>query len=91
MRISGCIIHKKDIIVNLDDFFCAIYKSKKLYVNTTHDFGKAKDAHLTRFLIKIVDIESRLNDLYTYKDCRTIREAIRYALKEANLIKSSNQ
>lgn len=86
MKISGCIIQNKNITAYLDDLFCAVYKGKKFNITTTHNFGKAKYDHLTRFLIQVVDLESGLSDVDTYEDCRNIREAIRYALKGACLI-----
>lgn len=86
MKISGCIIQKRNITAYCESLFCAVYKGKKIYITTTHAFGKAKYEHLIRYLIQVVDLESGLSDVDTYEDCHNIRDAIRYALKGACLI-----
>jgi len=86
MKVSGCIIQKRQIIDNTENLFNANYKSKRIYITTDHGFGKPQYNHLKRFSIDVVDIKTGMYDVQSYQDCHTIRDAIIYALKGAMLV-----
>lgn len=87
MEISGAIIRDKFIQENTLDNFIAIYKGKEIKVSTEHGFGKPKHSYLKRYDISVVDLKSGMLDVYTYEDCHSMQDAIKYALKGACLIK----
>ncbi|WP_065218427.1 MULTISPECIES: hypothetical protein [Butyricimonas] len=86
MKISGCIIQKRNIKESNKDTFYASYRGKRIYVSSNHGFGKAEYDHLTRFYIFVVDAKTEICDVDMYEDCHDIREAIRVALKGACFI-----
>ena len=86
MKVSGCIIQKRQIIDHTENLFHAYYKCKLIYISTDHGFGKPQYDHIKRFLIDVVDIKSGMYIVQTYQDCHTIRDAIIYALKGAMLV-----
>lgn len=86
MKISEAIIQDRNIKVNTEDDFEAVYKGKQIIISTNHGFGKPKFEHLRRYIIDVIDIKTGLRDVNTYKDCHTMHDAIRYALKGACLI-----
>lgn len=86
MKVSGCIIQKRQIIDHTENLFNANYKGKRIYISTEHGFGKPQYGHLKRFLIDVVDIKTGMYDVQSYQDCHTVRDAIIYALKGAMLV-----
>jgi hypothetical protein len=86
MKVSGCIIQKRQIIDHTENLFNANYKGKRIYISTDHGFGKPQYDHLKRFLIDVVDIKTGMYDVQTYQDLHTVRDAIIYALKGAMLV-----
>lgn len=87
MKISGCVIQNNQIIDNTKNNFNANYKGKRIYISTEHGFGKPKYNHLKRFLIDVVDIKTGMYDVQSYQDFNEIKDAIRFALIGAMLIK----
>lgn len=85
MKIAGAVIQNKNIKVNTESEFEAIYKGRRIYICTDHGFGKAKYDHLTRYDITVRD-GSGMYDVESYEDLHTMRDAIIYALKGALLI-----
>lgn len=86
MKISEAIIQNRNIKVNTEDDFEAVYKGKQIIVSTNHGLGKPKYDHLRRYNIEVIDIKTGMRDVDTYEDCHTKHDAIRYALKGACLI-----
>ena len=87
MKISGSIIQTRSIVVSSENEFHAIYKGREIYISTEHALGKPKYDHLKRFNIDVQDMKSGMYDVQTYEDFHDIKDAIRYALKGACLIK----
>lgn len=86
MKISGVIFRNKFITENTEDNFLAIYKGKEIRITTDHGHGKPIYDYLKRYDITVIDLKTGMYDVYTYEDCHTMRDAIRYALKGACLI-----
>jgi len=86
MKISGCIIQKRQILDNTPELFNANYKGKRIYISTDHGFGKPKYDHLKRYNIDVLDIKSDMYDVQTYEDHHTMEDAIRSALKGCCLL-----
>ena len=86
MKISGCIIQKRQILYNALDLFNANYKGKRIYISTDHGFGKPKYDHLKRFNMDVMDIKTGMYDVQTYEDHHTIEDAIRSSLKGCCLL-----
>ena len=87
MKISYVIIQNKNISVNTENDFVATYKGKEIIISTNHGFGKPKYGHLKRYNIDVIDIKTGIKDVESYEDFHTMKDAIRYALKGACLIK----
>jgi adenylosuccinate synthase len=88
MKISNLVIQNRNILVNTENDFDANYKGKNIVISTNHGLGKAKYDHLKRFNIDVTDIESGCKDVQTWEDFHTMRDAIRYALIGACLLKN---
>lgn len=86
MKVSEAIIQERNISVNTENDFEAVYKGKRIYISTDHGFGKARYDHLKRYNIDVKDIKTGMYDVQSYQDCHTMKDAIRYALKGACLI-----
>lgn len=91
MKISGCVIQKRQILEYGSSVFNANYKGKRIYITSDHGFGRPEFPHLTRYLIDVVDIKSGMYDVETYDDCHDIKDAIRIALKGACLISNTTK
>lgn len=85
MKISQAIIQNRNISKNTPELFEAVYKGHYIVVNDDHGHGIAKHMHLTRYEITVTNKNRRVvfSDVF---DCHTRKDAIRKALKGANLI-----
>jgi len=83
MKISGCVFQKKNIREYSENVFDAVYKGRQFYITTDHGHGEPQYKHLKRFDITVIEIKSGMYDVFSYEDCHTMRDAIRYALKGA--------
>lgn len=73
------------ITVNTEKEFEGTYKGMDIFVSSDHGLGEPEYDHLTRFNITVTD-KAGMYAVDSYKDCHTIQDAIRYALKGAQLI-----
>lgn len=87
MKISGAIIQNKMISEYTESDFVGKYKGREIEITTNHGFGKPEYDHLKRFYITVRMFESGIYDVDTYQDFHNIKDAIRYALIGACLIK----
>jgi len=88
MKIGEAIIQNRNIQINTDSDFEAIYKNRTIIISSDHGHGKPKYKHLTRFDIVVLAPTGEY-DVNTWEDCHSIKEAIRVALRGACLIKSN--
>ncbi len=86
MKISGAVIQERNISVNTPDLFEATYKGRQIYITTDHGHGQPEWDHLKRYDITVIDLASGMYDVFSYEDCHTMKDAIRYALKGACLL-----
>lgn len=87
MKIEGCIIQKKKIIVYSNHDFQAWYKHRFIYVSDDHGYGQPKSKDLRRYHVEVFGVDG-IHDVNDTKDFPTIEDAIKYALEGACLIPS---
>jgi hypothetical protein len=87
MKVAGCVFQNRNITINTENEFDALYKGKRIYITTDHGFGEPKYRQLKRFLIDVIDIKTGMYDVQTYQDCHSVRDAIIQALNGAMLVK----
>lgn len=82
---KGTVIQERLIKRNTDKEFLAIYKGKEITITTDHDYGRAKYPDETRYDVVVQDLKTGDIDVNTLHDTSSMKEAIKFALKGAQL------
>lgn len=83
---NGTVIQEKLIKRNTDSEFFAVYKGKEISVTIDHDYGSAICYGHTRYDVVVQDLKTGSIEVCTLYDGPNIREAIKFALKGAQLL-----
>lgn len=82
MKIEGCIIQKKKIIVYSNHDFQAWYKHRFIYVSDDHGYGQPKSKDPRRYHVEVFGMDG-IHDVNDTKDFPTIEDAMENALQAA--------
>ena len=87
MRIGGCTFLNRNILLHNDCEFVGMYGGRTIYISTDHGLGQPSVNRLKRFQIDVVTNVGNTFEFQDWKDYGSIKKAITYALKGANLYK----
>lgn len=83
---KGTVIQERLIKKNTDKEFFAVYRDKEISITTDHDYGRARYDSQTRYDVVVQDLKTGNIEVNTVHDTSSMKEAIKFALKGAQLI-----
>ena len=83
---KGTVIQERLIKRNTDKEFFAIYRDKEISINTDHDYGRAMYDGQTRYDVVVQDLKTGNIEVNSIYDGSSMKEAIKFALKGAQLL-----
>ena len=83
---KGTVIQERLIKRNTDKEFFAVYGGKEISITTDHDFGRAMYSGQTRHDVVVQDLKTGNIEVNSVYDASSMKEAIKFALKGAQLI-----
>ena len=83
---KGTVIQERLIKRNTEKEFLAIYKGKEIRITTDHDYGRAMYSGQTRYDVIVQSLKTGNIEVNTLHDTSNMKEAIKFALKEAQLL-----
>ena len=83
---KGTVIQERLIKKNTDKEFFAVYRDKEISITTDHDYGRARYNGQARYDVIVQDLKTGNIEVNTLHDTSSMKEAIKFALKGAQLI-----
>ena len=83
---KGTVIQERLIKRHTDKEFFGVYRDKEISITTDHDYGRAKYNGHTRYDMVVQDLKTGNIEVNTLHDGPNMKEAIKFALKGAQLI-----
>lgn len=83
---KGTVIQERSIKRNTDREFFAVYRGKEISITTDHDYGRAIYYSQKRYDVVVQDLKTGSIEVNTLYDGISMKEAIKFALKGAQLI-----